>query len=256
MLVFRAADMKKHFLLGLPIPASFLSTTAVVLSTSGLILSTSGTAFAQGPEDESAEPEGTAPESAGSDAETTNDEVNDEHAPKMHLAVAAPDKPVQRTDYVHEGFYFRFGAGPGFMKTTASPKGSGASASDTGFSLGSELLLGGSPAAGMSFGGGALADLAFQGDSAVHLLAGPFFDAFPNNKGGWHLGALVGFGMLAGSGDSLVGGGGAAWFGHDFWVAPEWSTGLKLRLAGSRVLNSDVGATNFSMHLLVTVLNH
>lgn len=193
------------------------------------------------------------PKGTSGEEEDSEDTVG----PKMHLAVAPPPAGVQRTDYVHEGFYFRFSLGPGVMSTTSKLKGVDDSFNDTGFSLGTDLLLGGSPTPGMTIGGGALTDLNFASDgSGVNLMLGPFFDAFPDNKGGWHLGALAGFDMLAGDGDPLLGGGGAVWVGHDIWVAPEWSTGLNLRLAGSRVGNADLGATNFSLHFLITVLNH
>jgi hypothetical protein len=187
----------------------------------------------------------------------SEEDAQEEDGQKMNLSVAPPSDPVQRTDYLHEGFYFRFSLGPGIMSTTSKAKGVNDSFNDTGFSLGTELLVGGSPAPGLTIGGGALTDMNFAGSGpGLNLLAGPFFDAFPDNKGGWHLGGLVGFDMLAGDGDPLFGGGGGAWVGHDIWVAPEWSTGFNLRLAGSRVGNSNLGATNFSLHFLITVLNH
>lgn len=180
--------------------------------------------------------------------------------PKMHLAMPEPVQHVPRSDYVHNGFYFRAGVGPGFMSTTLRNKDLDSSASRTGFSLGSSLLVGGSPAPGMVFGGGALTDLGFsaggEGTPGLHVLAGPFFDAFPNSKGGWHLGTMLGFGVLATDGQSLLGGGAAAWAGHDIWVAPEWSTGFHLRAAGTHMADANVGATNFSLHLMITVLSH
>lgn len=192
--------------------------------------------------------------------ETSSEDASDDgdgDGRKMHLGVAPPPAPTQRTDYLHEGFYFRFGLGPGVMSTTSKVKGSEQSFNDTGFSLGTDLLVGGSPTPGMTIGGGVLTDMNFAGSGpGLNMMAGPFFDAFPNNKGGWHLGGLVGFDLLAGDDDPLLGGGGAAWVGHDIWVAPEWSTGFNLRLAGSRVANANLGATNFSLHFLITVLNH
>lgn len=178
---------------------------------------------------------------------------------KMHLAVEPPKAPVQRTDFVHEGFYFRLSAGPGFMTTAVKDKASDSKANATDFSLGSDLLIGGSPSPGMTFGGGLQGNLALSTDPTFTYLAGPFFDAFPNNKEGFHLGAMLGFAGAAtssGPSSSLFGGGLSAWGGYDIWVAPEWSVGMNLRGTGAQLVSSEANATNFSLHFLITVLSH
>lgn len=178
---------------------------------------------------------------------------------KMNLSIASPGAPVQRTDFLHEGFYFRFSGGPGFMTTSVKDKGTDTKASATDFSLGSDLLIGGSPAPGMTFGGGMQGNLALSTDPTFSYLVGPFFDAFPNRKQGFHLGTMLGFAGAStstGPNSSLFGGGLSAWGGYDIWVAPEWSVGFNLRGTGAQLVSSDANATNFSMHFLITVLNH
>lgn len=177
-------------------------------------------------------------------------------APKMHLSVASPGAPVQRTDYLHEGFYLRFGVGPGFLTTNVNDKVADTRTSSTDFSLGSELLIGGSPSPGMTFGGGVLGNLGLGADPTFSFLAGPFVDAFPNELGGWHLGTMLGFAGTAVESETLFGGGASFFAGHDIWVAPEWSAGFNLRATGAQVFAADATATNFSLHFLITILHH
>lgn len=178
---------------------------------------------------------------------------------KMHLAVAPPSAAPLRTDFLHEGFYLRLSAGPGFMTTAVKDKSTDARTSATDFSLGSDLLIGGSPTPGITLGGGLQANLGLSTDPTFSYLVGPFFDAFPNNKEGFHMGTMLGFAGAEttwGPSSSLFGGGLSAWGGYDIWVAPEWSIGLNLRGTGSQLVSADANATNFSMHFLITLLNH
>lgn len=189
-------------------------------------------------------------------------------APKMDLRVAEPGLPLQRTDYVHEGFYTRIAVGPGYQYTNINNKMLDASASSSSFSLGADLLIGGSPSPGIAMGGGVLTNLALgtkfddvSGGAAFNFLAGPFFDAFPNSKEGFHMGTLVGLSGISLSSDVspasfAIGGGGAAWLGYDIWVAPEWSTGFEIRVGGSYLAGTDVGVSVFHAHFLIDVLNH
>lgn len=201
-----------------------------------------------------------AAEAAKENEATASPAATDESpARKMHLAVEPPPAPLQRTDYVHEGFYFRFSAGPGFMTTAVKDKATDDKASSTDFSLGTDLLIGGSPTPGMTFGGGVQGNLGFSTDPTFSYLVGPFFDAFPNNKEGFHLGTMLGFAGAAlsnGPSSSLFGGGLSAWGGYDIWVAPEWSVGMNLRGTGAQLMSANGTATNFSLHFLITVLSH
>jgi hypothetical protein len=198
-----------------------------------------------------------------SDAPASADEGE---RPKMNLSVAPPTEPLQRTQYVHEGFYFRVNVGAGFLYTALNDKVLDVSNDSTTFALGTDILVGGSPSPGFVFGGGVLSDLGFtsnfggnSGGPAMQFLVGPFFDAFPNDKDGWHLGTMVG-GVAAAVSESpstpLFGGGAAAWAGYDLWVAPEWSTGFKLRAAGTHAVAEDASVTNFSAQLLISILSH
>lgn len=201
---------------------------------------------------------------AAKDATATSTE--EDTGPKMNLSVPAPTEALQRTDYVHEGFYFRVSVGAGLLSTTLRDRKLDVSDNSTTFALGTDILVGGSPSPGFTFGGGILSDLGFSsnffdssGGPSMQFLVGPFFDAFPNNKDGWHLGTMVG-GVGASVAESpstpLFGGGAAAWAGYDLWVAPEWSTGFNLRAGGSHTVAQDASATNFSLQLLISILNH
>lgn len=196
---------------------------------------------------------------------------NEVSGPKMNLEVAPPGAPVQRKAYVHEGFYFRFNVGPGWMYTTLDSTTDAVPDVDAhSFSLGSDLMLGGSPSPGIAVGGGLLTNIGFGADYGVagangtilHFMAGPFFDAFPNDKRGWHLGTMLGFSGLAlggaspSSADSAFGGGGAVWGGYDMWVAPEWSVGFDLRGTGAYMIGDDLGAGAFSMMFMISILHH
>src|SRR5690606_40236915 len=81
-------------------------------------------------------------QSAETQSAETPARADDEPPPsrKMNLSVAAPGAPVQRSDYLHEGFYLRFGVGPGFLTTNVNNKETDTRSSATDFSLGSELL--------------------------------------------------------------------------------------------------------------------
>jgi hypothetical protein len=191
----------------------------------------------------------------------------------MNLTVAPPAPALQRTAYVHEGFYLRVNVGPGVLWTNVNDKnGNGAqSTAGTAFAFGADVLVGGSPSPGMALGLGALTNIGFgmnMNDAAgltrssstqFHFLVGPFFDAFPNSKQGFHLGAEMGF---AGSSldtpllSSAFGGGAAAWLGYDMWVAPEWSAGFKLRGNGAYMVGTGADASAFGLTLMITVLNH
>ena len=183
--------------------------------------------------------------------ETTAPAPNEEQQPeshrKMNLSVAPPGAALERKAYAHEGFYLRVNVGPGFQYASAGGSDS------TDFAVGTDLLNGGSPAPGMVLGGGALGTIGFRGDAGLHYLVGPFFDAFPNNKDGWHLGALLGVSGTT-QNSNVFGGGGSIWAGYDIWVAPEWSAGFLLRGTGTYMGGNGVDMGTFSMVALISVL--
>ncbi len=198
------------------------------------------------------------------DGATQGDATHAEERPKMDLQVAPNEPPVQRSAYVHNGFYARFGVGPSYMYSALRNKELDDSADAHSFAISADLLLGGSPSNGIALGGGALLNLApsasFESDKELllHFTVGPFFDAFPNDREGFHLGTLLGVSGLSVNEDigTLVGGGGAAWVGYDMWVAPEWSAGFHLQAGGSFHTGSDFSGAVFHTTLMISVLRH
>src|SRR5690606_9717137 len=148
------------------------------------------------------------------------------------------------------GFYVRVGGGLGTLG--ADYDTSLVEASSSGVSLELEALVGGSPASGLSLGGGVLASLQLGGDweaddivgtqsaNLTTLIIGPFADGYPNRRDGWHFGGRIGLASVSfdgpggGDGSDALGIGGAGWVGYDFWVAPEWSIGAALRIDALR----------------------
>jgi hypothetical protein len=194
-------------------------------------------------------------------------------SPTIDLSTPKPGPPVGRTYRQHEGFYVRVGGGLGSLLSASVDQGP-VDSSSSGVTLELEALVGGSPASGLSIGGGLLASLQLSGDwdadgivgsqsaNLTTILVGPFADGYPHPRGGFHLGGLLGLASVAfdgpggDGGSDALGVGGAGWVGYDAWVAPEWSIGGELRLDALRATNSDddltiskVGAT-----LAVTVL--
>jgi hypothetical protein len=193
---------------------------------------------------------------------------------KMNLAVAPPAPAIQRTDYVHEGFYLRVNVGPGWMYNSFTDKETSTTVRSNSFAFSADLLIGGSLSPGISMGGGVLTNLAldtkFKADSdgptlgdgpLFHLIAGPFVDAYPNAKQGLHMGAMVGFASTTSAtlGDSYgnpLGGGAAFWVGYDMWVAPEWSVGFNLRGTGAYMTSSDARSAAASALFMLDIINH
>ncbi len=150
-----------------------------------------------------------------------------------------------------------------------------------------ELLIGGTPGAGLVVGGGFVGqditdpdlevevggfeeDELFELDGSLGLvLLGPFLDWFPEDRGGFHVGAMLGFGGIGLSGgdddDVSQGWGGSFWAGYDFWVGDQWSLGVEGRavyLATSRDLEEggidfgEVDDRGKGFQLLFTALYH
>jgi hypothetical protein len=158
---------------------------------------------------------------------------------------------VQPPDaYVHDGFYLRLGAGPGYGALAGS--GPAGDASIAGFNPfgGSLVAIGGNIAPGLVLAGAVnsvLVRQTFKGvppepeQKATAALAhlGVLVDWFPDPTGGWHVGALAGIAALQVSDTGLrdlsdplrkdsggLGFGGALLGGYDFWIGPQWSAGL------------------------------
>jgi hypothetical protein len=194
-------------------------------------------------------------------------------SPTIDLSTPKPGPPVGRTYRQHEGFYVRVGGGLGSLLSADIDQGP-ISSSSNGVTLELEGLVGGSPASGVSIGGGLLASLQLSGDwegdnvvgsqtaNLTTVIIGPFADGYPHPRGGFHLGGLLGLARVAfegpggDGGSDALGVGGAGWLGYDAWVAPEWSIGGELRLDALRATNSgdDVTISKVGATLAVTVL--
>lgn len=193
------------------------------------------------------------------------------------LRVPPQPPPVSRSYHMHNGFYARASIGLGSLGASYhDDHPSGEDLSGTGFSLGGDVMIGGSPSVGLALGGALLAHGAAGVDfdrgrrtpsedrSLSLFVLGPFVDGFPMPNKGWHVGGMAGLALAKIEGsreDSLgrtLGVGGSIWFGHDFWVADEWSLGPLLRLTGAltRDGDADANASTLSLMVLFSVLRH
>ncbi len=252
----------------------------------GIVLATASSstlAFAQGasaPEEGPATsaPAETTPEASEPAAMAPSDESAPvEGSRKMDFSTPTPQPAEGRSGYSHNGFYFRAAVGPGWQWVNVNDRSSNDfDLSGNAFGMGANILVGASPSPGIALGGGVLTHFAFDvnlehddvdaEESGVgYLIVGPFFDAYPDYKEGWHLGGEIGFAYTGLENiDALVskayGAGVAGWLGYDWWVAPEWSAGLNLQLAGAYAFGSNDGndgrITNVSTTLFITALYH
>jgi hypothetical protein len=158
---------------------------------------------------------------------------------------------------VHDGFYFRIGLGVGGFKAkgTFTPATVDGDATVSGGGLGLDFALGGTPFPGLVIGGELVfqqllkPDVALAGgangtasDNVNFGILGAFVDWYPNPRGGFHVGALVGAAGLTRSdpntGETRASNNGAGvslTAGYDFWISRQWSIGLGARLFGGSV---------------------
>ncbi len=192
----------------------------------------------------------------------------------LHPEASAPEAPVDRTYHVHDGFYLRLNIGFGAYGIRYEDN-----VSAGGAGLAFDVLAGGSPSKGFVIGGALLSDFSRnsslkQNDTDLGevnigtILLGPFVDGFPNPKGGWHVGGMVGIAGIRTDGAPGQtkarednGGGGAVWVGYDAWVGDEWSLGGLLRIdAAVGRSEDDAGkkrdATSTALTLMFTTLYH
>ena len=92
------------------------------------------------------------------------------------------------------------------------------------------------------------------------LTIGPSVDAFPDPKGGFHVGGGLGYGTMNAVNYTSTGYELHVFTGYDFWIGNNWSIGPMLRFMASKT-SKDVGAgsikdTTTSIALMVTVLDH
>lgn len=182
----------------------------------------------------------------------------------LALGVVTMQQPCEAdTPKMHKGFYFRIGAGGGWIHDSGEvdeKQGIYVKGTITGGSLIGALALGGAVSSGVFLGGacfgyflpaphatradargyGYTARINVSFDPSALLLLGPFIDYYPEPAGGFHLfgNAGLAYGALGGAtailGDltaavpSQSGGGvgvlGA--LGYDMWIGAAWTLGL------------------------------
>ncbi|MCB9585714.1 MAG: autotransporter domain-containing protein [Polyangiaceae bacterium] len=167
------------------------------------------------------------------------------------LAESAPE--------THDGFFFRIGPTLGPLSITGKADAGGPEVTYSGFSFGSELMFGGTPANGLVIGGGLLysqvsdptrelggAEVTLDGTmfiTSANLFGQYYFDP---TKGG-HLQLMIGYGGIdfvsaqgESGGNDPVGVNLAIGGGYDFWIGSEWSVGPFLRVQYASMKPSDV----------------
>jgi hypothetical protein len=188
---------------------------------------------------------------------------------------------VPRTGRLHDGFYARLNLGFGTLGATVDTTGGGENPNADGDTLALDVAVGFSPRPGIAVGGTlmleSLPSADFGGASPTEatvgtMLLGPFFDGYPNARGGFHLGGALGLSQDRLS-TSAVGGfkkangfGLAGWVGYDLWVAEQWSVGGLVRLMGTRASADVDGSSAFdtgtahiatqSVHVVLTTVYH
>ncbi len=180
---------------------------------------------------------------------------------------------------MHDGFYLRMGLGVAQgHATTETSDPYPLKATFNGLGPAYELLIGGTLGSGVVLGGGFVAqdivdpsievdpDVVGNTQSSDALgisVAGPFIDWFFDEKGGFHAGALIGFGSIGlkdDSDNSSTGIGGSLWVGYDFWIAEQWSLGVEgrgLAVSSSRdIADATYDDRARGFQLLFTALYH
>jgi hypothetical protein len=162
---------------------------------------------------------------------------------------AVAPKPIDHShDYVHHGFYLRFGAGVSFLDLTGDGPAGGARLSGFGPAL--TLAIGGTLEDGLVVAGtwhlalGASSPPAgpLEGHGNLFVFSeqlGLLVDWYPDPRGGWHVGGAVGVGLLGadavnGSVGGLSGVDAMASLlgGYDWWIARKWTLGVQAVAAG------------------------
>jgi hypothetical protein len=168
----------------------------------------------------------------------------------------ASETPKRKGVRTHDGFYLRMSLGGGSIAARGDrydAVGTRSEYSFEGNALSADLLIGGSPMPGFAIGGAYLTSYAARerdaegdtgegGDAGMSFgMIGPFVDIYPDPRGGFHLGGMVGPAATVTYDDryeertAAVGFGGSLWLGYDFWIGEQWSLGGVLRASAARV---------------------
>ena len=199
-------------------------------------------------------------------------------APPAYAAPPPPPPPPGEYElrprlgaFVHDGFFLRMAIGGGWLGGSANlDTQSNATVPDYSLKGGGVALdfqIGGAVVPGVILGG----ELAFQ--QAINptlsqngydtnsnakftmnfVMLGPFIDWYPDPKGGFHFGGMIGLAGLTTTDpdaddqttSSAGGFGGGVHIGYDWWVAPEWSVGVLAKFWGASVKSSGNDVSNF-----------
>jgi hypothetical protein len=158
----------------------------------------------------------------------------------------AESKLVPPSSHYHDGFYLRLALGGGYVHNSISNDNAG-SMKVYGATIPLEILIGGSPAAGLAVGFGITANpmskpkTEFEGQTmsvssdyrVQYSRLGPFVDYYPNPSGNLHLLGSInygGFTIVEDSTDRTVANAKGlaltAGVGYGLWVSSEWSIGI------------------------------
>jgi hypothetical protein len=153
----------------------------------------------------------------------------------------------------HDGFYLRLGLGVGYLLSKWTPSGdSESSGGALGFTVPTELAIGGAPVPGFVLGAGwwsinvpvasytsGRGDFEKEEDGSYGSISmlGPFADIYPAPRSGFHLQVAPCLALVTpGSSDTIVsdslsgsGLGVMAGLGYEGWIADQWGLGVLLR---------------------------
>jgi hypothetical protein len=190
--------------------------------------------------------------SAARSAESKSAELRDwdPNADEENPAAKGPP-PVGR---YHDGLYARFSLGGGYFSSGLQT--TGFSADISGGSLGIDGMIGGCLIPGFAIGVAGVIDRVFSPsvtsgsasgtldyDVVFGTFAG-FIDAFPNPRGGFHAGGLLGFSYAylsstQGESTTATGFSGGGFVGYDAWMGKGLALGLLARLTAASLSDSE-----------------
>jgi hypothetical protein len=203
-------------------------------------LSASPAVAQSGPEPQGTEPAVAQPEPDPQGAEPAQ--------PEPEPQGTSPKSVDRSHDYVHHGFYLRFGAGASFLDLTGD--GPAGSARLSGFGPALTLAIGGTLEDGLvvagtwhlSLGASSPPTGPLEGHGNLFIFSeqlGLLVDWYPDPRGGWHVGGAVGVGILGadainGSVGGLSGIDATASLlgGYDWWIARKWTLGVQAVATG------------------------
>ena len=160
-----------------------------------------------------------------------------EPAPRLEVP---PPTPIAPNTYRHDGFYLRSVASS-LQYYWFEADGPNESKSFEGFGAGILLAVGGTPVDGLVIGGAFMgggrssswSGVSDEGDDVSLGLGqiGLMVDWFPDARGGWHVGGIVGLGanlLTADDNEQYTGATGSVSIlgGYDFWIGPQWALGI------------------------------